>query len=161
MKESYIKFWWKSGNEHSVHSPFIFNLLTKGLYPKDSRWSGQAKKDAFISRLETYYAPKSIGGIGENKSLLSNVVDLKTITDTVDMILVSKYDQEINVALLSCKMHNESVLIIDRRSGNEETELLWADIVKDEKFTATIDFYYFGVAYVRSEQLKQHFVLRM
>ncbi|MCC9042898.1 hypothetical protein LNQ81_09450 [Myroides sp. M-43] len=161
MKESYFKFWWKSGNEHSVHSPFIFNLLTKGLYPKDRKWRGQAKKDAFISRLETYYVPKSIGGVGRDTSLVSNVVDLSVIVDTVDMILVSKCDQEVNVTMLFSKMHNDSVLVVDRRSGNEEAELLWAEIIKEERFTVTIDFYYFGVAYVRSEQLKQHFVLRM
>jgi predicted O-methyltransferase YrrM len=32
--KSYIKFLWQSKNEHAVHSPFVFNLLTKCFYDK-------------------------------------------------------------------------------------------------------------------------------
>lgn len=32
--KSYFKFLWKSKNEHAVHSPFVFNLLTKCFYDK-------------------------------------------------------------------------------------------------------------------------------
>jgi len=32
--KSYIKFLWHSKNEHAVHSPFVFNLITKCFYDK-------------------------------------------------------------------------------------------------------------------------------
>lgn len=32
--KSYIKFLWKSKNEYSVHSPFVFDLMTKCVYDK-------------------------------------------------------------------------------------------------------------------------------
>ena len=32
--KSYIKFLWNSKNEHAVHSPFVFSLLTKCFYDK-------------------------------------------------------------------------------------------------------------------------------
>jgi len=35
--QSYLKFLWKSKNEHAVHSPFVFNLLTKCFYNKKSK----------------------------------------------------------------------------------------------------------------------------
>lgn len=35
--QSYIKFLWYSKNEHAVHSPFVFNLLTKCFYDKESK----------------------------------------------------------------------------------------------------------------------------
>jgi len=31
---TYIKFWWKSKNQHSVHSPFVYNLISKCFYDK-------------------------------------------------------------------------------------------------------------------------------
>ena len=35
--QSYLKFLWHSKNEHAVHSPFVFNLLTKCFYDKKSK----------------------------------------------------------------------------------------------------------------------------
>lgn len=31
---SYLKFLWQSTNQHGVHSPFVFDFVTKGLYKK-------------------------------------------------------------------------------------------------------------------------------
>lgn len=35
--KSYITFLWKSKNEHAVHSPFVFNLITKCFYDRKSK----------------------------------------------------------------------------------------------------------------------------
>lgn len=35
--KSYLKFLWNSKNEHAVHSPFVFSLLTKCFYDKKSK----------------------------------------------------------------------------------------------------------------------------
>ena len=35
--KSYIQFLWKSKNEHGVHSPFVFDLVTKCFYDKKSK----------------------------------------------------------------------------------------------------------------------------
>ncbi|MBF4493533.1 class I SAM-dependent methyltransferase [Flavobacterium sp. MR2016-29] len=34
---AYLKFLWNSKNEHGVHSPFVFNLLTKCFYDRKSK----------------------------------------------------------------------------------------------------------------------------
>lgn len=35
--KSYLKFLWNSKNEHAVHSPFVFSLLTKCFYDKKQK----------------------------------------------------------------------------------------------------------------------------
>lgn len=35
--KSYLKFLWNSKNEHAVHSPFVFSLLTKCFYDKKTK----------------------------------------------------------------------------------------------------------------------------
>ena len=35
--KSYLKFLWQSKNEHGVHSPFVFDFVTKCLYDKESK----------------------------------------------------------------------------------------------------------------------------
>lgn len=35
--KSYLKFLWESKNEHAVHSPFVFNLLTKCFYDRKKK----------------------------------------------------------------------------------------------------------------------------
>jgi predicted O-methyltransferase YrrM len=48
LLKSYIQFLWKSKNEHAVHSPFVYNLITRCFYDKkkkpDSSFSEQAKQ---------------------------------------------------------------------------------------------------------------------
>jgi len=50
--KSYLKFLWYSKNEHAVHSPFVFNLITKCFYDKvskpDPSGSEQAKQYAIL-----------------------------------------------------------------------------------------------------------------
>ncbi|TRX25062.1 class I SAM-dependent methyltransferase [Flavobacterium franklandianum] len=50
--KSYLQFLWRSKNEHAVHSPFVFSLLTKCFYDKktkpDPSGSEQAKQYAIL-----------------------------------------------------------------------------------------------------------------
>ena len=50
--KSYIKFLWDSKNEHAVHSPFVFNLLTKCFYDKKPKPEYQILKKYRKSLLE-------------------------------------------------------------------------------------------------------------
>lgn len=49
---SYLKFLWHSKNEHAVHSPFVFNLLTKCFYDTEFKPQYQVLKQYRNSLLE-------------------------------------------------------------------------------------------------------------
>ncbi|MGQ7944867.1 O-methyltransferase [Flavobacterium sp. WC2509] len=50
--KSYIKFLWHSKNEHAVHSPFVFTLITKCFYDKKSKSEYTILKEYRNSLLE-------------------------------------------------------------------------------------------------------------
>ncbi len=167
QEKNYFKFWWKSSNEHGVHSPFVFNLLTKGLYPKESKWKGLAKKDAFPQRVLAYYSPQTIAqvGVGQDKlTTHSDVASFKPSQAKYDFIWIGggvDGQTALKADDLYLSMHNDTTLMFDRRDNNFVVENLWNEIINDDRFIVTLDFYHFGLAFIRSEQLKQHFTLRM
>jgi predicted O-methyltransferase YrrM len=50
--KSYIKFLWRSKNEHAVHSPFVFSLITKCFYDTKYKSEYQVLKNYRNSLLE-------------------------------------------------------------------------------------------------------------
>ena len=50
--KSYLKFLWNSKNEHAVHSPFVFHLITKCFYDKGSKPEYEVLKEYRNSLLE-------------------------------------------------------------------------------------------------------------
>ncbi|MDR2224150.1 MAG: hypothetical protein LBE34_15655 [Flavobacteriaceae bacterium] len=171
MNRNYIKFLRKSRNQHSVHSPFVFCLLTKGLYPKMTQWRRYRKKDVFLYRLIAYFKPLSCFVLegsekrykNELKHMTVHSKEISSAQEKVDMVLLQSSDlqNDLNLTTILAMMHNDSILVVDRRIKTPVGEELWDTIVQNKVVTASIDFYYFGVAFIREEQLKQHFILRM
>ena len=52
--KSYIKFLWHSKNEHAVHSPFVFHLITKCFYDKELNGIEQAKQYAVLKEYRNF-----------------------------------------------------------------------------------------------------------
>lgn len=52
--KSYLKFLWNSKNEHGVHSPFVFSLVTKCFYDKKKYAEYSILKNYRKSLLENY-----------------------------------------------------------------------------------------------------------
>lgn len=46
---AYIKFFFKSTNQHGVHSPFVYDLLTKCLYSKEKNLAKEGLQDFYQS----------------------------------------------------------------------------------------------------------------
>ena len=75
----YLKFLYNSKNQHGVHSPFVFNLVTKCFYNKanfakyselKSLQKPSVKKVKLIFRITDYFKPNQILTIGKSNPFL-------------------------------------------------------------------------------------------
>ena len=165
---SYLKFLIKSTNQHGVHSPFIYNFVTRCLYNKQlvkpreiANYSSMMSRKQFISLLKIirYLEVKAIFtdekelSINENCSL---VTQLQTAT-TYDLIFINYLKENLDFYLNY--MHNDSILIINN-IHRKENEPLWRKLIENEKVTACINVYYQGYIFIRREQPKEVFYIR-
>lgn len=164
---TYLKFLYQSTNQHGVHSPFVFSLLTKGIYSKDKKWKQCSKKESFIPRIIDYFKPQSVWLCRETEQKLPPFIKVEKndseVLSKVDLIWIGTPcdNRMYQLHNLIDAMHNDSILLVDKSEQTKELKKLWQNIVKDDGFVVTIDFYYYGLAFIRREQVKQHFILRM
>lgn len=68
---AYIKFLFTSTNQHGVHSPFIYNFVTKCLYDKNE-YDAYKKLDDYRSDLKTSKTILEITDLGEGSKILGS-----------------------------------------------------------------------------------------
>ncbi len=179
--KSYLQFLWHSKNEHGVHSPFVFHLLTQGLYNKLiklpvaalSTYKGiNPKKSRLLYKVIQYFSPKSILIVGDTTFekeviLLANPkakIDIDIDNAIYNCIYIHSQefslltDERIEQLLITSE--NDSFWILENIHANGTTEKLWQTLKQNPKVTVTIDIYYFGLVFFRREQVKEHFIIR-
>jgi len=75
---SYLKYLWRSRDQHSVHSPFVFELLTKCIHkvPKGS------KTKAYNQAIQAYLEKKKVSFISPttDSTIIGTIPTSKDIT---------------------------------------------------------------------------------
>ncbi len=250
---SNLKYFFKSKNEHGVHSPFVFDLVTKCFYDKtiyseysilkkyrksllenknfievtdfgagsrvfksNKRQISKIAKTAGISpkraellfRLVRYFQPESILEIGTSLGLATSSLSfgnpkskiislegcaqtqlqcqlqlqkfniknidlinaeftdfLKTATENWHLIYFDgNHSQTATLnyfELLLPTITNDSVWIFDDIHWSSDMEKAWKIIQNHPKVKVTIDTFRWGIIFFRSEQEKEHFVIRI
>lgn len=252
--KAYINFLWNSKNQHGVHSPFVFDLVTKCFYDtthypeysdlrnyrksllqnkntievtdfgagsrvfkSNTRAINKIAANAGISpkraellfRLTRYFQPDSILEIGTSLGLATStlalgnkkaqVTTLEGCANTMDVAKkmfdkfnlnahfvvteFSKYLQSFDFRLstfdliyfdgnhskkatldyfrlLLPTITNDSVWIFDDIHWSEDMEEAWKTIQQHPKVKVTIDTFQWGIVFFRSEQEKEHFIIR-
>lgn len=272
--KSYLQFLWKSKNEHAVHSPFVFNLVTKCFYDKkpkpDPSGSEQAKQYSILKeyrisllenkntievtdfgagskvfksntrqiskiaktagitqkraellfRITNYFQPESILEVGTSLGLATSalalgnpkasITTLEGCPETANQCQLQLQKFNINnvelivtefstffktqlesfartgganpkpktqnliyfdgnhskkatldyFELLLPTITNETVWIFDDIHWSPEMEEAWKIIKTHPKVTVTIDTFQWGLVFFRTEQPKEHFVIR-
>ena len=253
IAKSYIKFLWNSKNEHGVHSPFVFDLITKCFYDKKyypgykilkkyryallqnknfievtdfgagskvfksnirkiskiAQTAGISKKRAeLLFRIVRYFKPENILEIGTSLGLATSALSLANQKSKITalegcpntakqcQIQFQKFNfnnvEFINTEfstffknlqpttynliyfdgnhskkatleyfeLLLPTITNDSVWIFDDIHWSVEMEETWETVKKHPKVKVTIDTFQWGIVFFRSEQEKEHFVIR-
>ena len=252
--KAYLKFLWNSKNEHGVHSPFVFDLVTKCFYDKKTKpeylvlksyrksllknkttievtdfgagsrvfksnkrqvskiaqTAGISSKRAeLLYRIVHYLQPESVLEIGTSLGLATSALSLgnpkgKITTlegcentlgiaksqlekfnfrnieyvttefssylsnirhSTFDLIYFDGNHQKQATLdyfnLLLPTITNESVWIFDDIHWSKDMEEAWEIIKNHPKVSVSIDTFQWGIVFFRTEQRKEHFVIRV
>lgn len=255
IAKSYLNFLWNSKNEHGVHSPFVFSLVTKCFYHKkkypeylilkkyrksllenkntievtdfgagsrvfksNTRAINLIAKNAGISvkraellfRITNYFKPENILEIGTSLGLATSALSsgnpkakittlegcpqtssvaqkqfdefgLENIksevtefsfylknsqfpTSNFELIYFDgNHSQKATLEyfeLLLPTITNNSVWIFDDIHWSQGMEEAWETIKRHPKVTVTIDTFQWGIVFFRTEQPKEHFIIR-
>ena len=253
--KSYLNFLRNSKNQHGVHSPFVFDLVTKCFYDKknypeysilknyrnsllqnkntievtdfgagsrvfksNTRAINQIAKNAGISpkraellfRIVNYFQPNTILEIGTSLGLATSALSLGsknakviTLEGCPNTMTIAKNQCELqnlnNIEFINTKFEdylsncqlntehcqliyfdgnhskkatldyfellvptitNDSVWIFDDIHWSKDMEEAWEIIKYHPKVKVTIDTFQWGIVFFRSEQEKEHFVIR-
>ena len=148
-KMNYFRFLFQSSNQHGVHSPFVFNYLTKAIYRPHR--NTRNRKRYFIDQSISYFKPKNIVDIRH-----SDTLDIKATFDML-IFLPNQLDLVLNNELIE-DFKNDTVGIIDCRKSSKDDYL---KIYQHPKTTVVLHFYWYIVFFARKEQQKELFFLRL
>ncbi len=250
----YIKFIFKSTNQHGVHSPFVYDLITKCFYDKTkygayknilnykkellknnskikvtdlgagsnvmkqnersvsiiAKNAGTTYKRAkLLYRLTNYFKPNTVLELGTSLGIATHAISLgnpKAKITTIEgcpntsvfaennfknqqlsdiVIFTGNFNNEIKkltsntynliffdgnhqkeatlqyFETLLQTANNNSVFIFDDIYWSKDMTEAWEIIKQHPKITVTIDTFFWGFAFLRNEQVKEHFTIRV
>tara|TARA_R110002049_G_scaffold80907_2_gene205699 strand:- start:1151 stop:1633 length:483 start_codon:yes stop_codon:yes gene_type:complete len=155
---AFIKFLIASTNQHGVHSPFMYNYVTKCLYKKD-RLSEHKSKNVLLKSI-AYFNVSSvfINDPDLKKMIQTKYPHLNYNKEFVDFVYLS---EPIVNQVDAIKNHNNTVIFIDNIHKTKQTEMLWKKIKNLDTITVTVDLFYCAIVFFRKEQAKEHFNIRI
>lgn len=158
---SYFKFILKSTNQHGVHSPFMYNFVTKGLHNKSNVNIQLAdfnfddtlskKEERILKSIIQYFQPSSV---------ITNLITTNTTVNNKPNLLYFKNLKEKKIAKLGASYPN-SFIIIKNIHQHKLAFNDWTEITHLQEATVTVDLFYFGLIFCRKEQAKEHFIIRV
>jgi hypothetical protein len=158
---AYLKHLLKATNQHGVHSPFVYDFLTKGLYKKPKIKTSKSLNVLYKSI--PYFNVKSIQVLEDDEKLqnqLTTDFKLKTKQNPPFDLIYMENTNQIS-KLNKAKTHNDTVIMIDQIHTNKSSNELWKSLCTTNDFSVSIDFFHCGLLFFRKEQVKQHFIIRI
>lgn len=160
---SYLKFLLKSTNEHGVHSPFVFNFVTKCLYSKKKFHSNKTINVLLKSIDYFHFENVQITAGKEKPDLVKKVFPgLNFDENVLDFLFVDQIDPTVLQKWVSeGKLHNDSMVLVNGIHQNKRKWDDWKNLIQLPQITVSMDMYHCGAIFIRKEQMKEHFTIRI
>ena len=154
---SYLKFLIQSTNQHGVHSPFVYNFVTKGLYKKSQKSSLieqnvelqnlSKKKVKILSKIINYFEVEQIYFASDKVKNTEN--------DNYKIVFINVNE------LQFIDFKKNLIIIITDIYKNKQNTSTWLNFIKETKNIVTVNTYFYGLIFLRPEQAKEHFIIRV
>jgi len=162
---SFLKFWIASNNQHGVHSPFVYQYVTKCLYAAPNFKC--SKSQNILLKTIAYFKIVHVQLATNNSTLAKEITENLagvTITDSSsELIFIDILDNETidQYIVHNANITNDTIVYIDKIHKTMGIDNLWGGIKELEQVRVTIDLFYGGLIFFRSEQVKEHFKIRI
>jgi len=158
----YLKHLLTATNQHGVHSPFVYNYLTKCLYTKAKHKA--SKSENVVLKSIPYFSIEKFGIIAKDLRIEDRILKefgLKALQeDSLDLIYIDNPKEDI-LAIHKNQIHNDSMIFVKNIHRTKDNTSTWEALKRNEIVTVSIDMFYCGILFIRKEQAKEHFKIRI
>lgn len=179
----YLQYYLKGANSkgHGIHSPFVYKFIREDLNAIKSSEELMMHDPALKQRLAEINSVLSRQLPEKIKRLIVVMMDKwkpasfyvsgevsgsnKTMEGTIDFIFLGASNSKDSVLSKAVKlidsMHPHSLMILEGIHSSSDMEEAWEAIKKNPKSRLTIDLFFIGIIFCRTEQKEQeHFIIR-
>jgi len=158
----YLKHLITATNQHGVHSPFVYNYLTKCLYGK-LKFRASKSENVILQSIPFFSIEKfkidAKDYIIENK--IERAYGLKPSDKAPFDLIYLDYPKQNMFLLYEEKIHNDSMILIENIHKSRNASAFWETLKENKTITVSIDMFHCGVLFFRKEQVKEHFKIRI
>lgn len=181
---SYLRFWWRSKNEHAVHSPFVFKLITDCFYNRSAyqayqKFSNKDHKAKFLVRLGDYFkhhkrilskntptSHKRALGLQAKPLQFKTTENLRAYLTEISkypslIYLDSTAHEEAALSQIFKSCHRDSLIVMPSIGQHQKQQQQWKQLKAAPEVSVSIDLFHWGLLFFRTEQPKQHFTIRL
>lgn len=179
----YLQYYLKGANSkgHGIHSPFVYKFIREDLNAIKSSEELMMHDPALKQRLAEINSVLSRQLPEKIKRLIVVMMEKwkpasfyvsgevsgsnKTMEGTTDFIFLGASNSKDSVLTKAVKlidsMHPHSLMILEGIHSSSDMEEAWEAIKKNPKSRLTIDLFFIGIIFCRTEQKEQeHFIIR-